>query len=123
LSTKNIRKLKSLTPDGTECKADTSGLLKRACIIAGESRYVGKETDRKWEEGDDISGLQFAAAGYGRSLRVIASDEIKAKILEIGINKCARESVSSCQFHPEARSRKTGKTQFVCGILAVVGKA
>jgi hypothetical protein len=53
---------------------------------------VGKETDRKWEEGDDISVLEFAATEYGRSSRVIASDEIKAKILEIGINKCARES-------------------------------
>jgi len=36
--------------------------------------------------------LEFAATEYGRSSRVIASDEIKTKILEIGINKCARES-------------------------------
>ncbi len=83
---------KSLAPDGTECKSETSGLLKRAHIIAGEIRYVGKETDRKWEEGDDISVLEFAATEYGRSARVIASDEIRERILEIGINKCARES-------------------------------
>ena len=44
------------------------------------------------EEGDDISVLEFAAIEYGRSSRVVASEEIKAKILEIGINKCARES-------------------------------
>lgn len=83
---------KSLAPDGAECGAETSGLLKRAHIVAGEIRYVGKETDRKWEEGDDISVVEFAATEYGRSSRVIASDEIKAKILDIGINKCARES-------------------------------
>jgi hypothetical protein len=83
---------KSLAPDGTPCNADTSGLLKRAHVVAGDLRYVGKETDRKWEEGDDISILEFAATEYGRSARVIASDEIKAKILKIGINKCARES-------------------------------
>jgi len=83
---------KSLAPDGSECKADTTGLLKRAHIVAGEIRYIGKETDRKWEEGDDISVLEFAATEYGRSVRAIASDEIKAKILEIGINKCARDS-------------------------------
>ena len=83
---------KSLAPDGTECKADTRGLLKRAHVIAGEIRYVGKETDRKWEEGDDISVLDFAATEYGRSSRVVASDEVRATILEIGINKCARES-------------------------------
>jgi hypothetical protein len=68
------------------------GLAKTAHIVAGEIRYVGKETDRKWEEGDDINVLEFAATEYGRSARVIASDEIKAKILEIGIYKCARES-------------------------------
>jgi hypothetical protein len=83
---------KSLAPDESECKADTVGLLKRAHIIAGEIRYIGKETDRKWEEGEDISVLEFAATEYGRSKRVTASEEIKNKIIEIGINKCARES-------------------------------
>jgi hypothetical protein len=33
---------KSLAPDGSPCKAETSGLLKRAHVIAGEFRYVGK---------------------------------------------------------------------------------
>jgi hypothetical protein len=36
--------------------------------------------------------LEFAATEYGRSARVIAADKIRAEILEIGINKCARES-------------------------------
>jgi hypothetical protein len=57
---------KSLAPDGTECKAENSHLLKRAHIVAGEIRYVGKKTDRKGEEGDDISVLEFAATEYGR---------------------------------------------------------
>ena len=83
---------KSLAPDGSQCGPESRGLLKRAHIIAGEFRYVGKETDRKWEEGDDLSVLQFKTTEYGRSRRVIASEEIKNKILEIGINKCARES-------------------------------
>ena len=83
---------KSLGPDGNPCKADTRGLLKRAHVVAGEIRYVGKETDRKWEEGDEISILEFKTTEYGRSKKVIASEEIKKKILEIGINKCARES-------------------------------
>src|SRR5437879_6097279 len=83
---------KSLAPDGNACQPNTSGVLRRAHIIAGEIRYVGKETDRKWEEGDDISILEFAATEYGRSARVIVGEEIRNKILEIGINKCARES-------------------------------
>jgi len=83
---------KSLAPDGSACKADTIGLLQRAHIVAGELRYVGKETDRKWEEGDEISILEFRTTEYGRSAKVVASEEIKNKITEIGINKCARES-------------------------------
>ncbi len=83
---------KSLAPEGTSCNAETRGLLKRAHVIAGEIRYVGKETDRKWEEGDEISVLEFAATEYGRRGKVVANEDVKAKISEIGINKCARES-------------------------------
>ena len=68
------------------------GLLQRAHVVAGDIRYVGKETDQKWEEGDDISVLHFAAIEYGRSAGVVASDEVRKAILKIGINKCAHES-------------------------------
>lgn len=83
---------KSLAPDGTPCRADTKGLLQRAHVIAGDIRYVGKETDRKWEEGDELSILDFAATEYGRKGKVLASKEVKAAIQRIGINRCARES-------------------------------
>jgi hypothetical protein len=83
---------KSLAPDGTPCKSDTKGVLKRAHIVAGELRYIGKETDRKWEEGDDVSVLEFKATEYGRSKMVVASEEVKKTIKDIGINECARES-------------------------------
>ena len=83
---------KSLAPDGTPCKSDTKGLLKRAHIVVGELRYVGKETDRKWEEGDDVSVLEFKPTEYRRSKMVLASEEVKKDIRKIGINKCARES-------------------------------
>jgi len=83
---------KSLAPDGTPCRADTKGLLQRAHITAGELRYVGKEADRKWEERDDISVLEFKTTEYGRSKKVVASEEVKQAIRNIGINRCARES-------------------------------
>lgn len=78
---------KSVAPDGTPCKTDTKGLLKRAHVTAGELRYVGKETDRKWEEGDDISVLEFKTTEYGRARRVVASEQVKSDIGKIGINK------------------------------------
>jgi len=84
--------LPARSPDGTACQPETIGLLKRAHVIAEDIRYVGKETDRKWEEGEEVSVLEFAATEYGRRGKVIASEEVKDKIREIGINRCARES-------------------------------
>jgi hypothetical protein len=78
---------KSLAPDGSPCEAKTRGLLKRAHITAGEFRYVGKETDRKWEEGDDISVLEFKATEFGRAKKVVADSLIAAEIRAIGIRK------------------------------------
>jgi hypothetical protein len=83
---------KSLAPDGAVCQAETTGLLKRAHVVAGDIRYVGKETDRKWEKGEDMSVLEFAATEYRRTGKVPASDEVKTQIKQIGINKCALES-------------------------------
>ena len=41
---------------------------------AGELRYIGKETDHEWEEGDDISVLEFKTTEYGRSKMAVASE-------------------------------------------------
>jgi hypothetical protein len=83
---------KSLSPDGTPCKSDTRGLLKRAHIVAGVFRYIGKEADLKWGEGDDPSVLEFKSTEYGRTTKIVASEEVKSEIRKIGINRCARES-------------------------------
>ena len=83
---------KSLAPDGTPCMSDTKGVLKRAHIVVGELRYIGKETDRKWEEGDDTSVLEFKTTEYGRAKKVVATEEVKNDIEKIGIKKCTRES-------------------------------
>ena len=55
---------KSLGPDGEPCKSDTRGLLGRSHIIAGKHRRIGKESDRRWEEGDDIESLLFVPLEY-----------------------------------------------------------
>jgi hypothetical protein len=78
---------KSLAPDGRPCEADTSGLLQRAHVIAGKFRYVGKETDRKWEEGDDISVVEFKTSEYGRAKMVVTDTAIADEIRAIGIRK------------------------------------
>lgn len=82
---------KSLGPDGKPCKPQTRGLLQRAHIVAGDLIYVGKETDRRWEEGEDISVIEFRPVQY-RMRKVIASETVIRETLRIGIKRCARES-------------------------------
>jgi hypothetical protein len=63
-----------------------------AHIVAGDLRYIGKEADLKWGEGDDPSVLEFKSTEYGRTAKVVASEDVKSKIRKIGFNRCAQES-------------------------------
>jgi predicted transcriptional regulator len=53
---------------------------------------VGKETDRRWEQGEDLSLVEFKAVEYQGSKQVVASEEIKEQILKTGIRKVERET-------------------------------
>jgi len=58
---------KSLAPDGTPCKADTQGLLGRYPVTATEFHLIGKETERGWEQAEDISTLLPSLNRYERN--------------------------------------------------------
>jgi hypothetical protein len=60
---------KSLGPDGKPCTPETRGLLGRSHIIAGKHRRIGKESERRWEEGDDLESLMYVPVEYGRAGR------------------------------------------------------
>jgi len=65
---------KSLAPDGTPCVADTQGLLKRASVVAGEIIPVGKDTDRRWEQGEDMSLVDFKVLEYWPAGNMVVAD-------------------------------------------------
>jgi hypothetical protein len=69
-NTRNIPKPRALRPMVRHAR-QTRALLQRAHVTAGELRYVGKETDRKWEEGDDFSVLEFKTTEYGGEKKVV----------------------------------------------------
>ncbi len=48
---------KSLAPDDAPCQADSHGLLKRYPVTACGFHLIGKETERGWEQAEDISTL------------------------------------------------------------------
>ena len=66
--------------------------LQRSFVVAASRRYVGKETDRRWEQGEDLSLVEFKAVEYQGSKQAVASEEIKEQILKTGIRKLERET-------------------------------
>jgi hypothetical protein len=88
---------KSLGPNGKPCKGDTRGLLGRAHIIAGKHRRIGKESDRRWEEGDDLESLMYLPVEYEQqgehadaTCLVLPSERLIRKIKQIGIRELVR---------------------------------
>src|SRR4029077_19994451 len=55
---------KSLAPDGTACRADSHGLLGRYPVTASRFHLIGKETERGWEQAEDISTLLPSLVHY-----------------------------------------------------------
>ena len=87
---------KSLAPDGTQCAADTRGLLLRTTIDAGKIVPVGKETDRHWEQGEDPSLLDFKLKEYGNASKlVVAENSDRSRWKKIGVRSLIRKSALS----------------------------
>jgi hypothetical protein len=93
-SYQNHPEAKSLGPDGKPCEFDTCGLLQRAHIIAGEHIPIGKESDRHWEEGEDISLLEFKAIRYKRRGTMIATPEQLARIEKVPKREFIRRGIN-----------------------------
>lgn len=86
---------KSLGPDEKPCKFDTRGLLQRAHIVANwPPVYIGKETDRHWEEGEDLSLLEFKAIQYRPKGDAVAGDEQLARIAKVPKREFMRRGVN-----------------------------
>lgn len=84
---------KSLAPDGTPCTGTTLGLLQRARITAGKLVPVGKETDRRWEQGEDPSMVDSDIFIYEKRTKLVIADASERKRFEaIGLRRLARES-------------------------------
>jgi hypothetical protein len=70
---------KSLAPDGSPCTSETRGLLRRASVEVKEIVPVGKETDRTWDVGEDMSLVDFKVRRFGEKSRLVqaGSDLLK----------------------------------------------
>lgn len=111
---------KSLAPDGTPCEADTRGLLKRASVIAGQLRYVGKETDRRWAEGEDISLLTFKPIEFVPCGKVTADPILRDEIAKRGMRELMRTTGLSQHTIEAIRAGKPVRRSTLIRMLAVV---
>jgi hypothetical protein len=82
---------KSFAPDGTPCNAASAGLLKRYPVTAIGFHLIGKETERGWEQNDDISTLMPSLVRYGLDSG-IADERLKKRLLEIPLAFLERET-------------------------------
>jgi hypothetical protein len=82
---------KSFAPDGTPCKADSAGVLKRYPVTATGFHLIGKETERGWEQNDDISKLMPSLVRYGLNSG-IADALLRERLLQIPLSFLERET-------------------------------
>jgi hypothetical protein len=73
---------KSFTPDGTPCRVDSAGLLKRYPVTATSFHLIGKETERGWEQSNDISTLMPSLVRYGANSGM-ADEPLRQRLLQI----------------------------------------
>jgi hypothetical protein len=91
----NHPEAKSLGPDGKQCEFDTRGLLQRAQIVANwPPIYIGKESDKHWKEGDDLSLLEFKTIEYTRKGYAVATGEQLARIAKVPKREFMRRGVN-----------------------------
>lgn len=85
--------MKSLAPGGTLCTGTTHGLLQRATINAGKIVPVGKETDRRWEQGEDPRMVESDIFVYEKRTRLAVADTSeRMRWSAIGLRRLMRES-------------------------------
>jgi hypothetical protein len=84
---------KGLAPDGAPCTEKTAGLLQRMPVQGADVfRFIGKETDRRWEREDDFSLLNPRLVEYRRqeSARLVGDSLLQHNVRRVSIWELAR---------------------------------
>jgi hypothetical protein len=82
---------KSLAPDGNPCEAGTQGLLQRYPVTASEFHLIGKETERGWEQAEDVSTLMPSLMRYERNTDT-ANQLLRERLNRLSLNTLQKES-------------------------------
>jgi hypothetical protein len=82
---------KSIAPDGSPCKADSRGLLGRYPVTASEFHLIGKETERGWEQAEDISTLLPSLKRYERNSGTV-NESLRERLQKMSLHSLQRET-------------------------------
>ena len=82
---------KSVAPDGTPCKADSHGLLRRYPVSATEFHLIGKETERGWEQAEDISTLLPSLKRYDANAGTV-NERVRELLQKRSLHALQRET-------------------------------
>jgi hypothetical protein len=82
---------KSLAPDGKPCDGNTRGLLQRYPVTASEFILIGKETERGWEQAEDISTLLPSLKRYERNTGT-ANQLLRERLQKMSLTALQRET-------------------------------
>jgi hypothetical protein len=110
---------KSLAPDGSPCVARTRGVLQRASVIAGQQHYVGKETDRRWEFGDDLSVLRSKSMEY-RPRTAVADATLRKEVAAAGVRALMRMTNLSQHTLEAIRAGKRVRSATIQRVISVL---
>jgi hypothetical protein len=99
---------KSLAPDGSQGTRNTHGLLRRKPVTADGVRYIGKETDRRWEQGEEISMLDTFTLEYrpNETENLTTDPELQRKLHGPSIRAVAKRAGVSTRTVKAAREGK-----------------
>jgi hypothetical protein len=94
---------KSLAPDGTPCSSETAGLLQRYPVVATKFKFIGKETERGWEQSEDISTLLPRLKHYGEN-RNLVDEQLQKHLNQISL--AFLQSQTGLSRHTIVRARR-----------------
>lgn len=99
---------KSLGADGTFCKGDSKGLLRRYPVTATGLHPIGKETEPGWVHSEDISTLLPSLKRYERNTGV-ADQLFREGLLKVSLDDL--ESDTGLSRHTIVRARRGEKVR------------
>ena len=113
---------KSIAPNGTPCRADTHGLLRRYPVTATEFHLIGKETERGWEQAEDISTLLPSLKRYERNAGRV-NESLRERLRKVSLHTLQRETGLSRHTILRARQGKEVRPRSVQLLKAAVSTA